>query len=85
MNWILIHSFIQRYRKYNLFNEGGAQHTHKPDFTTFKTDFNVTFGVGICFDIMFAEPMIRLVKLGVKHFVFPTMWFSEIPYLSGSF
>lgn len=27
-------------------------------------------------------PVIDLVKRGIKHFVYPTMWFSEIPYFS---
>lgn len=55
----------------------------KPDLITFKTNFNVTFGVCICFDLMFAEPAVNLINQGVKHFVYPTMWFSELPYLSG--
>ena len=60
------------------------QQTQTPDMTTFKTDFNVTFGVCICFDLLFDEPVINLVDQGVKHFVYPTMWFSEIPYLTGT-
>lgn len=54
-----------------------------PDLTTFRTDFNVTFGVCICFDLFFHFPANGLVERGVRNFVFPTMWFSEIPYLSG--
>ncbi|XP_055305811.1 vanin-like protein 1 [Sitodiplosis mosellana] len=73
---------VAKYRKYHLFNEDGVQQTKTPDLTTFRTDFNVTFGVCICFDLMFDEPAINLVDQGVKHFVYPTMWFSEIPYLT---
>lgn len=57
--------------------------TQKPDLTTFRTDFNVTFGVCVCFDLLFDEPAISLVERGVHNIVFPTMWFSEIPYLTG--
>lgn len=32
---------------------------------------------------MFDYPPNGLVERGVRHFVYPTMWFSEIPYLSG--
>lgn len=74
--------YIFRYRKYNLFNED-VQVTEKPDLVTFHTDFNVTFGVCICFDLLFYWPPIALVERGVRNFVYPTMWFSEIPYLSG--
>lgn len=76
-------NFVSRYRKYHLFGEHGVQQTQKPDLITFKTDFNVTFGVCICFDLMFAEPVLKLVNQGVRHFVYPTKWFSEIPYLTG--
>lgn len=76
-------NFLLRYRKYHLFNEIGVQQTERPDLTTFKTDFNVTFGVCICFDLMFDDPVINLVEQGVTNFVYPTMWFSEIPYLTG--
>lgn len=74
---------IFRYRKFNLFNEGNVRRPLAPDVVTFETDFNVTFGIFICFDILFKDPAIMLVDRGVKHFVFPTMWFSELPFLTG--
>lgn len=61
------------------------QHPVRPDLTTFKTDFNVTFGVCICFDLMFQDPMKSLILRGVKNFVYPTYWFSGLPYLTGWF
>lgn len=76
-------SFLLRYRKFHLFGEDGVQSTNEPDLTTFRTDFNVTFGVCICFDLIFDYPPNGLVERGVRNFVYPTMWFSEIPYLSG--
>lgn len=71
-----------RYRKFNLFNED-VQVTDKPDLVTFRTDFNVTFGISICFDLMFYWPPVALIERGIRNFVYPTMWFSELPYLSG--
>lgn len=59
------------------------QKTVKPDIVAFKTDFNVTFGIFVCFDMMFAQPAMSLINHGIKHFVYPTMWSSEIPYLTG--
>lgn len=78
-------SFMFRYRKYNLFDKEAARKSLVPDVVTFRTDFNVTFGIFICFDLFFQEPAITLVDNGIKHFVFPTMWFSELPYLTGKF
>ncbi|XP_031634793.1 vanin-like protein 2 [Contarinia nasturtii] len=75
---------VAKYRKYHLFGEGGVQQTEKPDFITFETDFNVTFGVCICFDLMFSEPANDLVQQGVKNFVYPTYWYSELPYLTSA-
>ncbi|XP_055305835.1 vanin-like protein 1 [Sitodiplosis mosellana] len=71
---------VAKYRKYHLFGEQGVQQTETPDMTTFKTDFNVTFGVFICFDLLFDKPANSLVDQGVKNFIFPTMWFSKLPY-----
>lgn len=50
--------------------------------SSFLTDFGVTFGHFICFDLMFQEPALNLVAEGIKDIVFPTMWFSELPFLS---
>lgn len=53
------------------------------DIVSFYTDFGVTFGVFICFDVFFKQPMNSLLDDGVTHFVFPTFWFNELPFLSG--
>lgn len=72
-----------RYRKYHLAGDRGIQKPSKVDVVSFETDFGVTFGVFICFDIFFKQPMNTLLNQGVTHFVFPTFWFNELPYLSG--
>ncbi|CAB3360092.1 Hypothetical predicted protein [Cloeon dipterum] len=76
---------IARYRKFHLFGEIALNHTDVPDNTTFITDFGVTFGVITCFDLMFRSPTVDLVrKFNVDAVVFPTAWFSELPFLTAS-
>lgn len=73
---------ISRYRKFNLFLEPFMNVTSDPDISTFETDFGVTFGHFICFDILFKSPAIDLVNMGIRHILYPSMWFSETPFLS---
>uniref|UniRef100_A0A336LT70 CSON000083 protein n=1 Tax=Culicoides sonorensis TaxID=179676 RepID=A0A336LT70_CULSO len=73
---------IAKYRKFNLFGEKGTLKPYKYDVVTFNTDFNVTFGMFICFDLMFEHPPMDLVRKGVKDIIFTANWFSEIPFLS---
>lgn len=75
---------VSRYRKFNLFGERGINTTVVPELASFYTDFGVRFGHFICFDLMFNEPALELVRLGVTDFIFPTMWFSELPFLTAS-
>lgn len=76
-------AIISIYRKFNLFGEPGINHTRTADISWFDTDFGVRFGHFICFDLAFDLPALELVRQGVKNFAFPTMWFAEIPFLSG--
>jgi pantetheine hydrolase len=76
---------IGRYRKFNLFREGGVNTTLTAELSTFETDFGVTFGNIICFDVLFFEPAMQLVKMRVKNFIFPAMWTSELPFLTCEF
>ncbi|XP_049879631.1 vanin-like protein 1 isoform X2 [Pectinophora gossypiella] len=74
---------IDRYRKINLFGEFTRTPALKPDLGIFTTDFGVTFGHFICFDLMFQVPAIQVVdKYNLTDIIFPTMWFSELPYLT---
>lgn len=51
---------------------------------TFKTDFNVTFGMFICFDILFKNSSLDVLSdPSVTDIVYSTAWFSETPYLTG--
>ncbi|XP_039752572.1 vanin-like protein 2 [Pararge aegeria] len=74
---------INRYRKINLFGELSRTAALAPDLGVFTTDFGVTFGHFICFDLMFQVPAIQIVqKNNITDVIFPTMWFSEMPYLT---
>ncbi|XP_052888132.1 vanin-like protein 1 [Anopheles moucheti] len=75
---------VSRYRKFNLFGEAGINTTTYPEMANFDTDFGVQFGHFICFDLMFNQPALELVRLGITDFIFPTMWFSELPFLTAS-
>lgn len=74
---------ISRYRKWNLYGEANMDLTPSADISYFTTDFNVTFGHFICFDIMFSTPALTLVQQGITDIIYPTMWFGQLPFLSG--
>ncbi|XP_039752372.1 vanin-like protein 1 isoform X1 [Pararge aegeria] len=74
---------IDRYRKINLFGEYTRNPALSSELGIFKTDFGVTFGHFICFDLMFQVPAIQIVQMyNITDIVFSTMWFSELPYLT---
>ena len=73
---------VARYRKYNLFNEPGTNVTAAPEISTFTTDFGVTFGQFICFDILHEKPTTHFVKNpNVTDVVYSTHWYDELPFL----
>lgn len=74
---------ISRYRKVHLFGESQINTTLKPDVSTFETDFNVTFGHFICFDLLYQTPALDIISENVTDIIYPTMWFSELPFLTG--
>lgn len=73
---------VSRYRKFNLFVEPYMNVTESAETATFETDFGVTFGHFICFDILFKSPAIDLINMNVTHILYPSMWFSETPFLT---
>ncbi|KAJ8687591.1 hypothetical protein QAD02_023385 [Eretmocerus hayati] len=76
---------IAKYRKYNLFGETGTNKTQEPIPTIFKTDFGVTFGQFICFDIIFEKPSLDLIRnFSITDIVYPTHWFHHLPYAYGN-
>ncbi|XP_055597095.1 vanin-like protein 1 [Uranotaenia lowii] len=73
---------IGKYRKFNLYDEGGLNITAIPEIVSFETDFGVTFGTFTCYDLIFEEPAIQMVRNGVTDFIFTSMWFSQLPFLT---
>jgi pantetheine hydrolase len=74
-------TLISRYRKFNLFGEQ-VDKPLKPALVSFDTDFGVKFGHFICFDLAFRYPALELVRANISDIIFPTMWFSEAPFLT---
>lgn len=52
------------------------------DTRTFTTDFGVTFGHFIGFDLLFYSPAQELVASGITDFIHPTYWLQEFPFLT---
>ncbi|KAG5308383.1 VNNL1 protein, partial [Acromyrmex insinuator] len=74
---------IARYRKTNLSKEYQFNVTTTPEVVSFDTDFGVKFGTFTCFDIYFRKPALQLTRdHQVTDFVYPTVWFSEVPFLT---
>ncbi|KAF2068499.1 hypothetical protein CYY_010175 [Polysphondylium violaceum] len=66
---------IARYHKSHLYNEPFFNPSPTPDPITFTTSFNVTFGMLICFDIMFGQPQTDLIQqYNIKNLVYATEW-----------
>lgn len=77
-------SVISRYHKFNLFGET-VDKPLQPAMVTFETDFGVKFGHFVCFDLMFREPALELIrKAKITDIVFTSMWFSEMPFLTAA-
>jgi len=63
---------IARYYKYHEWIpfRAAIDMPQEAPIVTFNTDFGVTFGIFMCFDIAFPDPALTLVKMGVQHFVY---------------
>ncbi|XP_014849690.1 PREDICTED: biotinidase-like [Poecilia mexicana] len=72
---------VARYHKQNLYYEESFDTPPKLELITFDTPFAGKFGLIICFDILFHDPTVALVKMGVRQLVFPTAWMNELPLL----
>ncbi|XP_023175400.2 vanin-like protein 1 [Drosophila hydei] len=74
---------VSRYRKVHLYLNEPRNTTVVPEVETFETDFNVTFGHFICFDIAFYVPTLELVeKHGIRDFVYTIKWHSQLPFFT---
>ena len=70
---------IARYHKAHLFGEGQIFDQASPVPTTFTTTFGVTFGLFVCFDILYPHPAGDLVKAGITDFIFASWWVNPAP------
>ncbi|XP_046383173.1 vanin-like protein 3 [Ischnura elegans] len=76
---------VSKYHKYNLFKEPSVNTPKHSMYSTFDTDFGVTFGMFICFDILFEDPGYTLVKrMNVNNMIYSTAWISELPFLTAT-
>ncbi|XP_006840071.1 PREDICTED: biotinidase [Chrysochloris asiatica] len=76
-------TLVDRYRKHNLYFEAAFDTPPKVDYITFDTPFAGKFGMFTCFDILFFDPAISLLRESeVKHIVYPTAWMNQLPLLA---
>lgn len=76
-------TIVARYHKQNLYFEAAFDMPPECEYVTFSTPFAGRFGVFTCFDILFREPAVTLVKdMGVRQFVYPTAWMNQLPLLA---
>ncbi|KAF4024584.1 hypothetical protein G4228_016613 [Cervus hanglu yarkandensis] len=73
---------VARYHKYHLYRELQFDVPEKPELVTFNTTFG-KFGIFTCFDILFHDPAVTLVKdFHVDTILFPTAWMNVLPLLT---
>ncbi|XP_007260748.3 biotinidase [Astyanax mexicanus] len=76
-------TLVARYHKQNLYFEAAFDKPPQCEYVTFTTPFAGRFGVFTCFDILFREPAVTLVKdMGVRQLVYPTAWMNQLPLLA---
>ncbi|XP_043088930.1 biotinidase [Puntigrus tetrazona] len=74
---------VARYRKQNLYFEAAFDAPPERERVTFSTPFAGRFGVFTCFDILFRDPAVTLVKeMGVRQIAYPTAWMNQLPLLA---
>lgn len=76
-------TLVAIYHKQNLYFEAGFDTPPEMEHIVFDTPFASRFGLFTCFDIMFLEPAVGLVKQHhVMHVLYPTAWMNQLPLLS---
>ncbi|XP_067267156.1 biotinidase [Chanodichthys erythropterus] len=74
---------VARYHKQNLYFEAAFDAPPECEYVTFTTPFAGRFGVFTCFDILFRDPAVTLIKdMGVRQIVYPTAWMNQLPLLA---
>eukprot|EP01132_Coremiostelium_polycephalum_P002228 gene2228-2746_t len=68
-------AILARYHKTHLYEEPLFDQPLVHETVTFKSNFGVTFGMMICFDILHAQPQTDLLeKAGIQHLVYSSFW-----------
>lgn len=67
-----------------MFNQTEIRAPISPEAVSFTTDFNVSFGLLTSMDIFFERPARRLLEQGIRHFILPSMWSAELPFLTAN-
>ncbi|XP_062521307.1 pantetheinase-like [Corticium candelabrum] len=76
---------LAKYHKRHLYFEKAFDVPDSVNYATFTTSFGVYFGMFTCFDILFKQPAIELVKnYSVANIVFPTAWINQFPHLAAT-
>ncbi|KAM8967087.1 biotinidase [Pelodytes ibericus] len=76
-------SLVATYFKHNLYFEFGFDTPPEVQHVVFDTPFASKFGLFTCFDILFNEPAVSLIRRHkVKHVLYPTAWMNQLPLLS---
>ncbi|XP_036999843.2 biotinidase [Artibeus jamaicensis] len=76
-------TLVDRYRKQNLYFEAAFDTPFQVDHVTFDTPFAGRFGVFTCFDVLFFQPAVSLLRdPEVKHIVFTAAWMNQLPLLA---
>ena len=75
-------SLLAKYHKTHLY--GGEANIFNTPYPTphviFNTSFGVTFATFTCYDILYCDPPLKLLEMGVRNFVFPTAWGNSYPF-----
>ncbi|KAJ1102186.1 hypothetical protein NDU88_007240 [Pleurodeles waltl] len=76
-------TLVAIYHKQNLYFEASFDTPPEMEHIVFDTPFASRFGLFTCFDILFLEPAVGLVKQHhVMHVLYPTAWMNQLPLLS---
>ncbi|KAK2887715.1 hypothetical protein QQF64_013025 [Cirrhinus molitorella] len=74
---------VAQYHKQNLYFEAAFDAPPECEYATFTTPFAGRFGMFTCFDILFRDPAVTLVKeMGIRQIVYPTAWMNQLPLLA---
>lgn len=72
-------ALVAKYHKTHLFGGSAVFDQAVSVPTSFTSSFGVTFGLFICFDILYAHPAVDLVQAGITDFIFSSWWVNPTP------